>query len=119
MKLPINILAIFTLVFMVTGCGEDTEKAEEIQDSVTENEVKQNPLNDVYWGDTHLHTNLSLDAGAFGNRIGMDEAYRFAMGKEVTSTTGLKAKLSRPLDFLVIADHSDGLGLFPGLLSGN
>ena len=61
----------------------------------------------VYWGDTHLHTGLSMDAGAFGNRLGLDEAYRFARGEEVTSATGVQAKLSRPLDFLVISDHSD------------
>jgi len=71
----------------------------------------------LYWGDTHLHTNLSMDAGAFGNRIGMDEAYKFARGDEVTSSTGLKTKLSRPLDFLVIADHSDGMGLFPAIVN--
>ncbi len=66
----------------------------------------------VYWGDTHLHTKLSMDAGAFGNRLGLDEAYIFAMGGEVTSTNGQRAKLSRPLDFLVAADHSDGMGFF-------
>jgi hypothetical protein len=63
----------------------------------------------VYWGDTHLHTSNSSDAFAFGVRLGPEEALRFARGEEVTSTTGLKTKLSRPLDFLVIADHSDGL----------
>jgi hypothetical protein len=73
----------------------------------------------VYWGDTHLHTALSVDAGAFGNRLGLEEAYRFARGEEVVSATGLRAKLSRPLDFLVIADHSDGVGLFPRLLDGD
>jgi hypothetical protein len=73
----------------------------------------------VYWGDTHLHTALSVDAGAFGNRLGLEEAYRFARGEEVVSATGQRAKLSRPLDFLVIADHSDGYGLFPKLLEGD
>ncbi len=63
----------------------------------------------VYWGDTHLHTSNSSDAFGFGVRLGPEEALRFARGEEVTSTLGLKAKLSRPLDFLVIADHSDGL----------
>jgi Protein of unknown function (DUF3604) len=63
----------------------------------------------VFWGDTHLHTSNSSDAFAFGVRIGPEEALRFARGEEVTSTSGLKAKLDRPLDFLVIADHSDGL----------
>ena len=72
--------------------------------------------NKVFFGDTHLHTDLSMDAGAFGNRIGMDEAYQFARGDEVTSSTGIKTKLSRPLDFLVIADHSDGMGFFPDLM---
>jgi hypothetical protein len=64
----------------------------------------------VYWGDTHLHTSNSVDAFGFGATIGPEEALRFARGEEVTSSTGIKAKLSRPLDFLVIADHSDGLG---------
>ncbi len=73
----------------------------------------------VYWGDTHLHTALSMDAGMFGNRLGLEEAYRFARGEEVVSATGQRVKLSRPLDFLVIADHSDGIGLFPRLLGGD
>ncbi len=64
----------------------------------------------VYWGDTHLHTANSVDAFGFGARLGPEEALRFAMGQEVTSSTGLQAKLERPLDFLVIADHAEGLG---------
>jgi hypothetical protein len=66
----------------------------------------------VYWGDTHLHTTLSFDAGSFGNRLGPEKAYQFARGDEVTSSGGFKARLSRPLDFLVVADHSDNMGLF-------
>ncbi|MCP5119167.1 MAG: DUF3604 domain-containing protein, partial [bacterium] len=72
----------------------------------------------VYWGDTHLHTSFSMDAGAFGNRLGLDEAYRFARGEQVTASGGQKARLSRPLDFLVIADHSDNMGMFPDLFAG-
>jgi hypothetical protein len=63
----------------------------------------------VLFGDTHLHTSNSSDAFAFGVRLGPEDALRFARGEEVTSTTGIKAKLDRPLDFLVISDHSDGL----------
>src|SRR5688572_26208849 len=48
------------------------------------------------WGDTHVHTNASMDAGAFGCRLGLDEAYRFAQGEEVTSSMGIRVKLSRP-----------------------
>jgi hypothetical protein len=64
----------------------------------------------LLWGDTHLHTANSIDAFGFGVKLGPEEALRFARGEEVTSTWGLKAKLERPLDFLVIADHSGGLG---------
>ncbi len=63
------------------------------------------------FGDTHLHTDNSIDAFGFGVRLGPADALKFARGEEVTATTGMKAKLARPLDFLVIADHSDGLGL--------
>ncbi|TXS92930.1 DUF3604 domain-containing protein [Parahaliea maris] len=73
----------------------------------------------VFWGDTHLHTSFSMDAGAFGNRLGLDEAYRFARGEEVESTTAGRARLARPLDFLVIADHSDNMGFFPDMFAGD
>src|SRR6476646_4452097 len=70
------------------------------------------------FGDTHLHTSFSMDAGAFGARLGPVDAYRFAKGEEVMASSGQPAKLSRPLDFLVVADHSDGMGFFPLLLAG-
>ena len=72
----------------------------------------------VYWGDTHLHTGMSMDAGAFGARLLPEDAYRFARGKELVSSTGLKVRLSRPLDFLVVADHSDNMGFVPRLFAG-
>jgi hypothetical protein len=70
------------------------------------------------FGDTHLHTAISVDAGTV-NRLGQEDAYRFARGEEVISTGGLRAKLSRPLDFLVISDHAEMYGLMPQLLSGD
>ena len=73
----------------------------------------------VFWGDTHLHTSFSMDAGAFGNRLGLDEAYRFARGEEIDSTTAGRVRLARPLDFLVIADHSDNMGFFPDLFAAD
>lgn len=72
----------------------------------------------VYWGETHLHTGLSLDAGLFGNKLGHEEAYRFARGEEIASATGLPVKLSRPLDWLVITDHSDMMGFATDLQRG-
>jgi hypothetical protein len=58
----------------------------------------------VYWGETHLHTGMSMDAGAFGARLTPADAYRFAKGEE--------------LDFLMVADHSDNMGFFPRLHAG-
>ena len=72
----------------------------------------------VFWGDTHLHTSASMDAGAFGTRLGFEEAYRFARGEELTASGGERVKLSRPLDFLAITDHSDNMGFFPDLFAG-
>ena len=72
----------------------------------------------VFWGDTHLHTAISVDAGTM-NRLGQEQAFRLARGQEVVSTHGLRVKLSRPLDFIVISDHAEMYGLMPELLGGN
>jgi len=71
------------------------------------------------FGDQHLHTSFSMDAGAFGARLTPRDAYRFARGEELVSNTGQSVKLSRPLDWLVVSDHSDGFGFFPQLMSGD
>jgi len=76
--------------------------------------IPERPL----WGDSHVHTTLSMDAGLFGNRLSPRDAYRFARGEEVISSTGQAVRLSRPLDWLVVADHSDGLGFFGDLAAG-
>jgi hypothetical protein len=80
--------------------------------------AKRDFATNVYFGDTHLHTDMSMDAGAFGNRLGLDEAYRFARGEQVRSTRGGPVRLLRPLDFLVVSDHSDNMGFFPDMLDG-
>lgn len=67
--------------------------------------------NRVLWGDSHLHTSYSYDAGLVGNNLGPDQAYRFARGERVISATGLPVKLVRPLDWLVVADHAETLGV--------
>ena len=72
----------------------------------------------VLWGDTHLHTAVSVDAGMM-NTLGQEEALRFGRGEEVTTTHGLRAKLSRPLDFLVVCDHAEIYDLMRQLLKGD
>lgn len=74
----------------------------------------QRPL----WGDSHLHTSVSVDAGTM-TRLTQEQAFRFARGEEVTTTHGLRAKLSRPLDWLVVSDHAEMYGLMPQLLAGD
>ncbi len=69
----------------------------------------------VFWGDTHLHTSNSADAGFLNDKVGPEEAFRFARGEAVTSTGGLRVRLQRPYDFLVVSDHAEYLGLTPGL----
>ncbi len=71
------------------------------------------------WGDTHLHTANSPDAFAFGNRLTPADAYRFALGQTVTSASGQRVQLSRPLDFLVVADHGVAMGAMMELYKGN
>ena len=73
----------------------------------------------VFFGDTHLHTSYSTDAGMVGNTLGPEEALRFARGEKVISSTGLPARLIRPLDFLVVADHAENLGLSPMIEESN
>ena len=78
--------------------------------------VGENFPRKVLWGDTHLHTNFSPDAAAGGNRrFSHDQAYRLARGELVTAHNGMSVRLNRPLDFLLVADHAENMGLFPGL----
>jgi len=73
----------------------------------------------VFWGDTHVHTAFSTDAGMIGNRLGPEDAYRFARGEIVVASAGVRARLQRPLDFLVVADHAENLGLAPMIAEKN
>jgi hypothetical protein len=104
------------VLFLFSGlaiAGEDVKK------SYCPYVGKDYPMS-VYWGDTHLHTSTSGDAYGMGNfRVSQDDAYTVASGGEITSTRGMRVKLSRPLDFVVIADHSENLGIFPRLMIGD
>jgi len=79
---------------------------------------KKYPMH-VYFGDTHHHTANSGDAYMAGNTLSPEQAYRFARGEEVISSTGVPVKLSRPLDFLVVSDHAEGLGIMFQVAQGN
>lgn len=75
--------------------------------------VGQSHPSQLLFGDTHLHTNLSPDAGLVGTTLSVEDAYRFAAGEELESNTGQRVRLVRPLDFLVVTDHAEYMGLAP------
>ena len=81
--------------------------------------ISSDNATEVLWGDTHLHTTNSLDARVLGVTLDPADSYRFARGDEVVTSTGQKARLPRPLDFLVISDHSDAMGVVNQLFLGN
>jgi len=122
----ISLATISTLAVLVGSAAyaqlppptEDDAHAFPAQDHYSPYAGRGFPTN-VYWGDTHLHTGMSMDAGAFGARLLPEDAHRFARGEELTSSTGQRVKLSRPLDFLVVSDHSDNMGFFPRLAAGD
>lgn len=110
---PIRSKPAITVFLMAALTGNSTFAVAETDvdpEKVLVSTKKPYPSN-VYFGDTHQHTSNSADAFMNGNRMGPEEAYRFAMGEKIISNSGVTAMLSRPLDFLVVADHAEGLGL--------
>ena len=106
----------FALILTMTGAvsAQDLIVAKEDLDAPKKEYspyVEDHFPNSVYFGDTHLHTSWSTDAGMIGATLGPDDAYRVARGEAVTSYSGFKVKLIRPLDFIVVADHAENLGL--------
>lgn len=105
-------IAYVAFLLLLISCGEQSSDTTSPTSDKTQADISasQTHPQNVYWGDTHLHTSNSVDAFGFGNRLDAEAALRFARGEAVTSTRGVEAQLSRPLDFLVISDHSDALG---------
>lgn len=77
--------------------------------------VGQTWPDNVYWGDTHVHTSYSSDAFVGGARVTPDEAYRFAKGETIRGNSGEPVRLNRPLDFLMVSDHAENLGVLTRL----
>ncbi len=125
-KAVLAMITVFVLAGPLQGGTElspgkkDIPKPEKIYSPYVERTVHdKNFAEGLYWGDTHLHTNYSTDSGMVGNKLSPEEAYRFAKGEEVISSTGQRARLIRPLDFLVISDHAENLGLAPMIAESN
>lgn len=116
---------LFALIAAIPAYGQEAiPTAEQLKDAFPAQKsyspyAGRNFPTRVFFGDTHVHTGASMDAGAFGARTGPEEAFRFARGEELTAANGMRVKLARPLDFIVVADHSDNFGFFPKLFAGD
>lgn len=117
--MPLSLAVLAALI-----CGD--VRAQESLDSAPESALESySPYvigdlpDEVFFGDTHNHTINSPDAFMSGTRMTPEQAYRFARGEQVTSSSGVPMKLSRPMDFLVVADHAEGLGIAAEIYSGN
>jgi hypothetical protein len=117
-------IALASLVTMLGAITTTTAFAADYSAHI-DREIKYSPYpgedypNQVFYGDTHLHTAYSTDAGMVGCTLGPEDAYRFARGETVISSTGVPARLNRPLDFLVVSDHAENLGLAPAIAQSN
>ncbi len=112
-------LLLSSMTLCLAGCQDagDTESGNTPAENAAAQNIKLTAVPDaVFWGDLHVHSNLSFDSNSFGNQnLGPEAAYRFARGETVKTSSGQRAKLSRPLDFLMVADHAEYLGYLTGL----
>ena len=108
-------MAVITIITSTSFASADSDA-----DAVNKYSPMANAAHatNVYWGDSHLHTGLSLDAGLFGNTLGPDDAYRLARGGKVIATSGSPVQLARPLDWLIVTDHTDLMGIATDIKKG-
>ena len=110
-KCPLDVFHVLTRSFL---CGFLIANTTSVHASPTGDGVADSDLAfpaQVFFGDTHVHTSLSGDAFALGTRLLPEDAYQFAKGKEIRATVGSTVRLHRPLDFLLVADHAENLGV--------
>lgn len=117
-------LIFLGILFITYSCKKESKiqenaASEENKSSELEMSITSNPLKDVYWGDTHVHTGWSMDAGLDGAITSPADAYRFALGETVKSNNGLDAKLKYPYDWFMVTDHSDGMGVINEMIAEN
>ncbi|MCH4822301.1 DUF3604 domain-containing protein [Gramella lutea] len=122
MKNAIKLLGILLCICLFWSCGDEKKEKTENESSSTRadrEQIERNELKEAYFGDTHVHTGWSFDAGLDGATLTPTDAYRYATGEEVTSNSGIKTQISRPYDWFMITDHSDGMGTINEVIDGN
>ena len=126
-----NLILIAIPVLFISACDKPQEKQTQAPatkavktDTVTKTATElpaPNPLRNVYWGDTHLHTSYSPDAFLMGNQTAdPDTAYHYAKGLPVIHPYHrARIQIHTPLDFLVVSDHGEFMGVIPNILKDN
>ena len=115
---------VFLAGLMVFACSQQSEinagsdSGDKAIVSEKTSSIEVNPNKNAYFGDTHVHTNLSFDAYLMGTRRTPDEAYEFAKGAAIEHASGFKMQMKKPLDFLAVADHAFYLGMMRELNRG-
>lgn len=117
-KALVTLFAVVSVLSTPSVIGKSKAPLSEQSKNYSPYATPKHPIRPL-WGDSHLHTNLSADAGLTGNRLSPEIAYRYARGEKITSSMGIPAKLSKPLDWLVVADHSDGMGMIGDILASD
>ncbi|MFP5329100.1 MAG: DUF3604 domain-containing protein [Alphaproteobacteria bacterium] len=119
------LIATMSVLGLLTGCGEPRNEAESPFAGNVQHagaylpDASRKYPERVLWGDEHVHSSWSADAGLAGATLTPEDAVRFARGETVKSSTGLDAKLERPLDWIAVTEHSDGMGTINELQAGN
>ena len=102
-----------------TDLSVNEKPAEQVSERVYSPFVGRDYPDQVLFGDTHFHTELSFDAGLVGTSLDAHEGYKVARGEKVISNTGQPVQLIRPLDFLVITEHAELLGMATAIRESN
>ncbi|MDH5620307.1 MAG: DUF3604 domain-containing protein, partial [Gammaproteobacteria bacterium] len=109
-------------VLMMSGCGRGDDASPRPHAQEPTAAPSSNSVDTVLlWGDTHLHTNYSPDAySLLTTTADPDTAYRFAKGLPVIADVSRsRVQIDTPLDFLVVTDHAEFMGIIPEIHAGN
>ena len=124
-KMNCRPIFIASLVSMLVACGGEeppTTESQVADDVMPPSAAAESPTGKtLYWGDTHLHTSYSPDAFLMQNQTAdPDTAYRWAKGLPVVHPLHRsRIQIGTPLDFLVVSDHGEFMGVIPRLLQGD
>jgi len=111
-----SVVAACFVFLLLSGCSGPSEHVRSMTSGKgqagTGAEVARNPLKDVYFGDLHIHTSWSLDAFAFGVRVGPEDAYRYVRGESIEHVSGRPIQMQGPpLDFIALTEHANYMGV--------